>query len=78
MILFFFKTEISSKQKEESLEKKILELKGRLPDLEDDLKKSGNRFYDNLGMRKRLNISSGRIIEDGDNHHDNNEQRDEE
>ena len=78
MILFLFETEISCKQKEEILEKEILELKGRLRDLEDELKKPGNRSYDNLGTRKRLIISSRRIIEDDDNHHDTNERRNEE
>jgi len=53
-------------------------LKGRLRDLEDELKKSGNGSYDNLGTRKRLNISSRRIIEDEDNHRDTSEQRNDE
>ena len=78
MILFLFETEILSKQKEKSLEKKILELKRRLRDLEDKLKKSRNRSYDNLGTGQRLNISSRGMIEDDDNHHDTSEQRNEE
>jgi hypothetical protein len=78
LILFLFETEISCKQKEEILEKEILELKGRLRDLEDELKKSRNMSYDNLGTRKRLIISSRRIIEDDESHHDTNEQRNEE
>jgi len=35
MMFFLVDTEISSKQKEESLEKEILELKGKLRDIED-------------------------------------------
>ena len=76
LILFLFEIEISSKQKEESLEKKIFELKGKLRDLEDKLKKSENRPYDNLGSGQRLNISSRRLIEDDDNDHDTIEHRD--
>ena len=75
LILFLFETDISSKQKEESLEKEILELKGKLRDLEDRLKKSENRSNDSLGTGQRLNISSRRIIEGDDNDHDTNEQR---
>jgi len=71
----FFQTEISYKQKEESLEKEILELKEKVRDLEDKLKKSENRSFDNLGTGQRLNISSRRIIEDDDNDHDTIEQR---
>ena len=73
LILFLLETEISSKQKEESLEKEILELKERLRDLEDKLKKSEKRAYDNLGQVQRLNISSRRIIEADDNHYDTSE-----
>ena len=51
---FFVDPEISSEQKKESLEKEILELKGRLRDLEDKLKKTENRSWDNLGIGKRL------------------------
>jgi hypothetical protein len=74
MTLFLIDAEISSKQKEESLEKEILELKGRLRDLEDKLKKSENRSWDNLGTGKRLNLeSSRRVIEDDDNYSDTSE-----
>jgi hypothetical protein len=75
LILFLFETEMSSKQKQESLEKEILELKGKLRDLEGKLKKSENRSYDNLGTGQLLNISSRRITEDDDNDHDTIEQR---
>ena len=79
MILFLFETEISFKQKEESLGKEILELKGRLRDLEDKLKKSENTSWYNLGTGKRLNLgSSRRIIEDGDNHSNTGEHGNEE
>ena len=47
-----FQTEILSKQKEESLEKEVVELKARVRDLEDKLKKSENRVYENLGTEK--------------------------
>ena len=50
-------------------------MKERVLDLEDKLKKSENRSYDNLGTGQRLNISSRRIIEDDDNDHDTTEQR---
>ena len=44
-------------------------MKGRLRDLEDKLKKTENRSWDNLGIGKRLlTVSSRRIIEDDDNH----------
>ena len=53
-------------------------MKGRLRDLEDKLKKTENRSWDNLGIGKRLvTVSSRRIIEDDDNHsseHGNEEQ----
>ena len=73
--MFLSETEISSKLKEESLEKEILELKGRLRDLEGKLNMSENRSYDNLRTGHRLNISSRLNIEDDDNNHDTNEQR---
>ena len=60
-----FQTEILSKQKEESLEKEVVKLKARLRDLEDKLKKSENRVYENLGTEKRL--QSRHIIDDFDN-----------
>jgi hypothetical protein len=60
-----FQTEILSKQKEESLEKEVVELKARVRDLEDKLKKSENRVYENLGTEKRL--QSRHIIDDFDN-----------
>ena len=60
-----FQTEILSKQKEESLEKEVVELKARVRDLEDKLKKSQNRVYENLGTEKRL--QSRHIIDDFDN-----------
>ena len=60
-----FEIEILSKQKEESLEKEVVELKARLRDLEDQLKKSENRVYENLGTEKRL--QSRHIIDDFDN-----------
>ena len=50
-----FETEIVSKQKEESLEKEVVELKARLRDLQDKLKKSENRSFDMLGTGQRLN-----------------------
>jgi len=74
-MLFLFKTEISYKQKEESLEKEILELKERVRDLEDKLKKSENRSYDNLGTGQRLNISSRQVIVDDDNDNDTSDKR---
>ena len=73
--MFWFysiETEILSKQKEESLEKEVLESKERLRDLEDKLKKSENRSYDNLRTGRRLN--SRPIIEDSDNDHRTSEQ----
>jgi hypothetical protein len=60
-----FQTEILSKQKEESLEKEVVELKARLRDLEDKLKKSENRVYESLGTEQRL--KSRPILEDSDN-----------
>ncbi len=60
-----FQTEILSKQKEESLEKEVVELKARLRDLEDKLKKSDNRVYENLVTEKRF--KSRPILEDSDN-----------
>ncbi len=60
-----FQTEILSKLKEESLEKEVVELKARVHDLEDKLKKSENRVYENLGTEKRL--QSRHIIDDFDN-----------
>jgi hypothetical protein len=79
MILFLIDTEISPEQKEESLEKEILELKGRLRDLEDKLKKSEDRSWDKLGTGKRLNLGfSRRIIEDDDIHSDTMEHGNEE
>ena len=71
----FVKTEISYKQKDDSSEKEILELKERVRDLEDKLKKSENRTYDNLGTGQRLHVSSRKIIEDDDTDHDTSEQR---
>ena len=71
----FVKTEISYKQKDENSEKEILELKERVRDLEDKLKKSENRTYDNLGTGQRLHVSSRQIIEDDDTDHDTREQR---
>ncbi len=71
----FVKTEISYKQKDESSEKEILELKERVRDLEDKLKQSENRSYDNLGTGQRLNISSRQVIVDDDNDNDTSEQR---
>ncbi len=71
----FVKTEISYKQKEESSKKEILELKERVRDLEDKLKKLENRSYDNLGTGQRLNISSRQAIVDDDNDNDTSEQR---
>ena len=71
----FVKTEISYKQKDDSSEKEILELKERVRDLEDKLKKSENRTYDKLGTGQRLHVSSRQIIEDGDTDHDTSEQR---
>jgi hypothetical protein len=71
----FVKTEISYKQKDESSEKEILELKERVRDLEDKLKKSENRSYDNLGTGQRLHVASRQIIVDDDNDHDTSEQR---
>ncbi len=68
-----FGTKILSKQKEESLEKEVDELKERLRDLEDKLKKSENRFYDNLGTGQRLN--SRPILEESDNDKYATEQR---
>jgi translation initiation factor 2B subunit (eIF-2B alpha/beta/delta family) len=50
-----FQTEILSKQKEESLEKEVVELKAMLRDLEDKLKKSENRSFEMLGTVQRLN-----------------------
>ena len=50
-------------------------MKERVLDLKDKLKKSENRSYANLGMGRRLNISSRRIIKDDDNDHDTSEQR---
>ena len=50
-----FETEIVTKQKEESLEKEVVELKARLRDLEDKLKKSENRSFEMLGTVQRLN-----------------------
>ena len=60
-----FETEIVTKQTEESLEKEVVELKARLRDLEDKLKKSENRVYENLGTEQRL--KSRPILEDSDN-----------
>jgi hypothetical protein len=72
LILSLFETDISSKQEEESLEKEILELKGRLRDLNDELKTSVNRSYDILGTGQRVNLgSSRRTIEDNDDDHSN-------
>jgi hypothetical protein len=72
----FVKTKISYKQKEESSGKEILDLKERVRDLEDKLKKSENsRSYDILGTSQRLNISSRQVIEDDDNDHDTSEKR---
>ena len=68
-----FETEIVTKQKEESLEKEVVELKARLRDLEDKLIKSENRSYDILGTGQRLN--SRPIIEDSENDHNVSEQR---
>ena len=50
-----FETEIVTKQKEESLEKEVVQLKARLRDLEDKLKKSENRSFEMLGTGQRLN-----------------------
>jgi hypothetical protein len=71
----FVKTEILHKQKEGNSEEEILELKERVRDLEDKLKKSESRSYDNLGTGQRLHISSRQIIVDDDNDNDNSEQR---
>ena len=59
-----FQTEILSKHKEEILEKEVVELKARVRDLEDKLKKSENRVYENLGTEKRL--QSRHILQDSD------------
>ena len=76
---FFMDAEISSERKEESVEKEIFDLKGRLRDLEEKLKKSENRSWDILGTGKRLNLgSSRRILEDDDNHFDTSEHGNEE
>ncbi len=48
-------------------------MKARLRDLEDKLKKSENRSYDNLGTGQRLNLRP--IIEDSDNDDYDSEQR---
>ena len=54
-------------------------MKGRLRDLKNELKKSENRSYDNLGTDQRLNLgSSRRIIEEDDNHVDTSEHGNEE
>ena len=50
-------------------------MKERVRDLEDKLKKSENRTYDNLGTGQRLHVSSRQIIEDDDIDHDTSEQR---
>ncbi len=65
MCFILFVTKILSEQKEESLEKEVDESKERLRDLEDKLKNSENRFYDNLGTGQRL--KSKPIIEESDN-----------
>jgi hypothetical protein len=76
MMLFVLEAEISSKEKAGKI---ILKLKVRLHDLEDKLKKSENRSWDNLRTGKRLNLgSSRRIIEDVDNHFDTSEHGNEE
>ena len=61
-----FETEIVTKQKEESLEKEVVELKARLRDLEDKLKKSENRVYENVVTERRLKSRPIRL-EDSDN-----------
>ena len=68
-----FQTEILSKQKEESLEKEVVELKARLRDLEDKLKKSEIRFFDLLGTGQRLN--SRPILSDSETDDDAIEKR---
>ncbi len=50
-------------------------MKERVRDLEDKLKKSKNRSYDNLGTGHRLNISSRQVIVDEDNDNDTSQQR---
>ena len=63
----------------ESIKKENHELKARLRDLEEKLKKLENRSWDNLGTGQRLNmVSSRRIIEDDDNLSENNEHGNEE
>ncbi len=54
-------------------------MKRRLRYLEDKLKKTENRSWDNLGAGNRLNLgSSGRIIKYDDNYHDISEHENEE